>query len=125
MHSRAPIPSSTDRASCARRACWRTAAPHPTTTPRATSLQGNANMDDTVRAPVLTKKILHEDLPVLLTVATDEIEYLQSRLSDEGTGALAQKLQAPLRARLNSLQRAREWLSGTVRSVETKRRTAV
>jgi len=82
-------------------------------------------MDDTVRAPVLTKKILHEDLPVLLTVATDEIEYLQSRLSDEGTGALAQKLQAPLRARLNSLQRAREWLSGTVRSVETKRRTAV
>lgn len=82
-------------------------------------------MNDSARRPVLTSRILTEDLPVLLKVADSEIEYLQSRLADEGTGVLAASLRPGMAARLEHLTRSRAWLASTIGAIQEKRAKGV
>jgi hypothetical protein len=67
---------------------------------------------DAVRAPRLTDKLLTEDLPVLLAVADHELEYLQSRLTDAGVGALHDSLRLLFKTKAERLRRSRDWLAG-------------
>ena len=68
-------------------------------------------MNDTVRAPRLTDKVLTEDLPELVTVAGDEIEYLADALArEDGARITSPALRERFDSRLQRLRRAHEWL---------------
>jgi hypothetical protein len=74
----------------------------------------NAILATPVRAPRLTDKLLTEDLPCLLKCAEEEIDYLASRLKDEGHFAMADCLRPRFEQKLASLRRSHTWLQGKI-----------